>query len=105
MVSKLLHSCLAVFFILLAVADPSSGCSSSDEEEKYRVIRKTDSDGKQLVVAVGDDARLSCQTSVPWKTCMWKPPRNGVRQVRRRELYVRLSKQTSNKVVALPAPV
>ncbi len=77
------HWSLALVVLFLCATASSDACSSSDEEEKYRVVRKTDSDGKQLVVAVGDSARLSCQTSVPWKTCMWKPPRNGVRQVRK----------------------
>ena len=59
----------------------ADACSSSSVHDEYKVIRKTDSDGKQLVVAVGDDARLSCQTNFSWKKCLWKPPRNGVRQV------------------------
>ncbi|TRY79127.1 hypothetical protein TCAL_12390 [Tigriopus californicus] len=58
------------------------GCSRDSSDDEYRVVRRTDSDGKQLVVAVGDDARLSCQTNVPWKTCVWKPPRNGVRELK-----------------------
>ena len=45
-------------------------------------FRKTDSDGKQVVVGVEEDARLFCRTNAPWKKCLWKPPRNGVRQVR-----------------------
>ena len=56
-------------------------CTSSSAHDEYRVVRKSDSDGKQLVVAVGDDARLSCKTNIPWKKCIWKPPRNGVREV------------------------
>ena len=51
------------------------------------MIRKSDSDGKQMVVAVGDDAKLSCETNVKWKKCLWKPPRNGVRQVREAQSY------------------
>jgi hypothetical protein len=47
--------------------------------------RKTDSDGKQVVVGVEEDARLFCRTNAPWKKCLWKPPRNGVRQVGERE--------------------
>ena len=43
--------------------------------------RKTDSDGKQVVVGVEEDAKLFCRTNAPWKKCLWKPPRNGVRQV------------------------
>ena len=56
------------------------GCSSSEPDE-YRVLRKTDSGGKQLVVAIEENAKLFCQTNVPWKKCIWKPPRNGVREV------------------------
>ena len=58
-----------------------SACSSSGQHELYRVVRKTDEGGKQLVVATDEDARLYCRTNVPWKKCWWKPPRNGVRQV------------------------
>jgi hypothetical protein len=57
------------------------GCSGGSDHDEYRVIRKTDAGGKQLVVATEEDARLFCQTNVPWKKCWWKPPRNGVRQV------------------------
>ena len=57
------------------------GCSSSEPAE-YRVLRKTDSGGKQLIVAVDENAKLFCRTNVPWKKCIWKPPRNGVRQVK-----------------------
>jgi len=31
---------------------------------------------------VEEDARLFCKTNAPWKKCLWKPPRNGVRQVK-----------------------
>ena len=63
-----------------------SACSSSGQHELYRVVRKTDEGGKQLVVATDEDARLYCRTNVPWKKCWWKPPRNGVRQVSSTEL-------------------
>ena len=56
------------------------GCTSSEPAE-FRVLRKTDSGGKQVVVAVDENAKLYCRTNVPWKKCIWKPPRNGVRQV------------------------
>ena len=36
-------------------------------------------------MALGDDARLSCETNVEWKKCIWKPPRNGVREVREKD--------------------
>ena len=58
-----------------------NACSSSSQHELYRVVRKTDEGGKQLVVATDEDARLYCRTNVPWKKCWWKPPRNGVREV------------------------
>lgn len=67
---------------MACVARMTGACSSSNADDEYRVIRKSDSDGKQLVIAVGDDARMSCQTNVPWKICIWKPPRNGVRELR-----------------------
>ena len=77
-----LHRAVAVLsLLLLIVLDTAAGCSSSNEDERYRVLRKTDSDGKQLVVALGDNAKLFCHTSVPWKKCIWKPPRNGVKEV------------------------
>ena len=59
----------------------SLACSSSNVHDEYRVVRKTDAGGKQLVVATEENAQLFCQTNVPWKKCWWKPPRNGVRQV------------------------
>ena len=58
------------------------GCSSSEPAE-YRILRKTDSGGKQVIVAVDENAKLFCRTNVPWKKCIWKPPRNGVRQVKK----------------------
>ena len=72
---------LSLLSLALLSAGPVAGCSSSSEDERYRVVRKTDSDGKQLVVALGDNAKLFCHTSVPWKKCIWKPPRNGVKEV------------------------
>ena len=76
-----LPSALAVLSLLsIALLDTAAGCASSGEDERYRVLRKTDSDGKQLVVALGDNAKLFCHTSVPWKKCIWKPPRNGVKE-------------------------
>ena len=59
----------------------TTGCSSSSPYDDYKVVRKTDAGGKQLVVATEENAQLFCQTNVPWKKCWWKPPRNGVRQV------------------------
>uniref|UniRef100_A0A0K2T6R6 Ig-like domain-containing protein n=1 Tax=Lepeophtheirus salmonis TaxID=72036 RepID=A0A0K2T6R6_LEPSM len=56
--------------------------SKSGVYGEYRVIKKSDSDGKKLVVAIGEDAHLTCKTNAPWKKCVWKPPRNGVRQLR-----------------------
>ena len=73
---------LFVYFLLILNLDPSFGCSSSEPAE-YRVLKKTDSGGKQLIVAVDESAKLYCRTNVPWKKCIWKPPRNGVRQVRK----------------------
>lgn len=72
---------LFVYFLLALNLHPSFGCSSSEPAE-YRVLKKTDSGGKQLIVAVDESAKLYCRTNVPWKKCIWKPPRNGVRQVR-----------------------
>ena len=71
---------LFVYFLLILNLDSSYGCSSSEPAE-YRVLKKTDSGGKQLIVAVDESAKLYCRTNVPWKKCIWKPPRNGVRQV------------------------
>jgi len=70
-----------VYFLLILNLDSSYGCSSSEPAE-YRVLKKTDSGGKQLIVAVDESAKLYCRTNVPWKKCIWKPPRNGVRQLR-----------------------
>ena len=70
----------AVVWILLLNGSVCSACSGGDDD-KYRIIRKTDEGGKQLVVATDEQAKLYCQTNVPWKKCWWKPPRNGVRQV------------------------
>ena len=72
-----------MFAVAAALAHAAAACSSSSAHDEYRVVRKSDSDGKQLVVALGDDARLSCQTNFEWERCVWKPPRNGVRQVRK----------------------
>ena len=72
---------VAALSLLSILLDAAAGCASSSEDERYRVVRKTDSDGKQLVVALGDNAKLFCHTSVPWKKCVWKPPRNGVKEV------------------------
>ena len=60
-------------------------CSSSPESEfdEFKITRKTEKNA--LVVGVDEDARLYCQTNVPWKKCVWKPPRNGVREVRQRQ--------------------
>lgn len=68
--------------VLCLVGSVVDGCSSSNNVGEYRVIKKTDSDGKQVVVGVEEDARLFCKTNAPWKKCLWKPPRNGVRQLR-----------------------
>ncbi len=72
-----------LIFLLLRTASEVEGCSSSDEHDEYRVVRKTDAGGKQLLVAVDEDARMYCQTNAKWKRCIWKPPRNGVREVNR----------------------
>ena len=69
-----------LWMLVLVLANPALACSGGGDE-KYRVIRKTDEGGKQLVVATEETARLFCQTNVPWKKCWWKPPRNGVREV------------------------
>ena len=80
--TALLPRAVAALSLLSILLDAAAGCASSSEDERYRVVRKTDSDGKQLVVALGDNAKLFCHTSVPWKKCIWKPPRNGVKEVR-----------------------
>ena len=77
---------LFVYFLLILNLDQSFGCSSSEPAE-YRVLKKTDSGGKQLIVAVDESAKLYCRTNVPWKKCIWKPPRNGVRQVKKMRIY------------------
>ena len=71
-----------VICLLSLSATMVNACSSSGQDERYRVVRKTDEGGKQLVVATDEDARLYCRTNVPWKKCWWKPPRNGVREVK-----------------------
>ncbi|CAB4054362.1 unnamed protein product [Lepeophtheirus salmonis] len=69
---------LAVFYCILLRL--SHGCSSKGGTYgDYRVIKKSDSNGNKIVVALGEDTKLSCQTNAPWKNCIWKPPRNGVR--------------------------
>jgi len=80
--TALLPRAVAALSLLSILLDAAAGCASSSEDERYRVVRKTDSDGKQLVVALGDNAKLFCHTSVPWKKCIWKPPRNGVKELR-----------------------
>ena len=80
--TALLPRAVAALSLLSILLDAAAGCASSSEDERYRVVRKTDSDGKQLVVALGDNAKLFCHTSVPWKKCIWKPPRNGGKEVR-----------------------
>ncbi len=67
---------------LILVTRGTTGCSSSSVYDEYKVVRKTDEGGKQLVIATDENAQMYCQTNVPWKKCWWKPPRNGVRQVR-----------------------
>ena len=95
---------LTIFVICTLVLNTepvANGCSSS-EPAQYRVLKKTDTGGKQLVVAVDENAKLFCRTNVPWKKCIWKPPRNGVRQVISREGVfdkVSLSVQCSNAVI------
>ena len=81
--TSVLRCAVAVLSLLSIFLGSAAGCASSSEDERYRVLRKTDSDGKQLVVALGDNAKLFCHTSVPWKKCIWKPPRNGVKEVRK----------------------
>ena len=71
--------CVLIIWIL-ALAGSGSACSGGDED-KYRIVRKTDEGDKQLVVATEETAKMYCRTNVPWKKCWWKPPRNGVRQV------------------------
>lgn len=78
---------LFVYFLLILNLGPTFGCSSSEPAE-YRVLKKTDSGGKQLIVAVDESAKLYCRTNVPWKKCIWKPPRNGVREVRKLEYSI-----------------
>ncbi len=75
------HSWSWAVLILVIMAAVAEGCSSSNEYDEYRVVRKSDAGGKQINVAIDDDARLYCQTNYKWKRCIWKPPRNGVRQV------------------------
>ena len=79
-----------LWMLVLVLANPALACSGGGDE-KYRVIRKTDEGGKQLVVATEETARLFCQTNVPWKKCWWKPPRNGVRQVEQIEFEFRMA--------------
>jgi len=76
-----------------------NACSSSSQHELYKVVRKTDEGGKQLVVATDEDARLYCRTNVPWKKCWWKPPRNGVR-----ELKCEFTKGPENRVTCPSFP-
>jgi len=87
------------------------GCSSSSPYDDYKVsvtsvvdmtlwvVRKTDEGNKQLVVATEENAQLFCQTNVPWKKCWWKPPRNGVRQ-----LKCEFSKGPNNRVTCPSFP-
>lgn len=77
-----MNSFFTAVVLLAGFSVYTEACSSSSAADEYRVIKKTDSDGKQVVVAIGDDAKLSCETNVPWKKCIWKPPRNGIRQLK-----------------------
>ena len=78
--SKAFNSYCVLIIWILALAGSGSACSGGDED-KYRIVRKTDEGDKQLVVATEETAKMYCRTNVPWKKCWWKPPRNGVRQV------------------------
>ena len=78
--SKYFNSYCVLIIWILALAGSGSACSGGDED-KYRIVRKTDEGDKQLVVATEETAKMYCRTNVPWKKCWWKPPRNGVRQV------------------------
>lgn len=74
------YAILVICFLVLN-EQVVNGCSSS-EPATYRVLKKTDTGGKQLVVAVDENAKLFCRPNAPWKKCIWKPPRNGVRQLK-----------------------
>ena len=78
--SKYFNSYCVLIIWILALAGSGSACSGGDED-RYRIVRKTDEGDKQLVVATEETAKMYCRTNVPWKKCWWKPPRNGVRQV------------------------
>ena len=80
----------------LCLTSSGTGCSSSSPYDDYKVVRKTDEGGKQLVVATEENAQLFCQTNMPWKKCWWKPPRNGVRQVPTYIIHILLSSFLSN---------
>ena len=96
--TALLPRAVAALSLLSVLLDAAAGCASSSEDERYRVVRKTDSDGKQLVVALGDNAKLFCHTSVPWKKCVWKPPRNGVKEVSVRGIFRSLQLRAGDKL-------
>ena len=86
--SKYFNSYCVLIIWILALAGSGSACSGGDED-KYRIVRKTDEGDKQLVVATEETAKMYCRTNVPWKKCWWKPPRNGVRQVSKRIFAVK----------------
>eukprot|EP00096_Caligus_rogercresseyi_P013233 TRINITY_DN590_c0_g2_i1.p1 TRINITY_DN590_c0_g2~~TRINITY_DN590_c0_g2_i1.p1 ORF type:complete len:178 (-),score=19.38 TRINITY_DN590_c0_g2_i1:275-808(-) len=78
MIREPLFFLLILLWMRACMACNSKGGTYGD----YRVTQKSDSNGKQVVVAMGENRKLSCQTNVPWKNCIWKPPRNGVRQLK-----------------------
>jgi len=75
------HFVISFLAMLLMSVKTTWACNGGGEHDLYRVVRKTDVGGKNLVVATEETAKLYCQTNVPWKKCFWKPPRNGVREV------------------------
>ncbi|QQP52255.1 Uncharacterized protein FKW44_004351 [Caligus rogercresseyi] len=50
------------FFVIISGFGGEACRSKAGTYGEYRVVRKTDSDGKKLVVAIGEDARLTCKT-------------------------------------------
>ena len=96
--SKYFNSYCVLIIWILALAGSGSACSGGDED-KYRIVRKTDEGDKQLVVATEETAKMYCRTNVPWKKCWWKPPRNGVRQVSSKSTYFPINSFIMDRII------
>jgi len=90
---------VVVWMMAFVGNNPASGCTSSDSSQYngHQIVRKTKEN--ELMVAVDEDAKLHCMTNSAWKKCVWKPPRNGVR-----ELRCEFTKGADNKITCPSFP-